>query len=97
MNAEPLKQWSQIVAKAWADDQFKQRLLADPAAVLNELGVMVPAGVTVKVVENTDTVCNLVLPGKPKGELTDAELQSVAGGGSWIDPVAEPRVPRASR
>ena len=30
------KQWSQIVAKAWADANFKQRLLADPAAVLKE-------------------------------------------------------------
>ena len=97
MNAEQVKLWSQIVARAWADDKFKQRRLADPGAVLKENGVAVPGGWTVKVVENTDTVCNLVLPGKPKGELTDAELQSVAGGGSWIDPVAEPRVPRAPR
>ena len=27
------KEWNQIVAKAWADDEFKQMLLTDPAAV----------------------------------------------------------------
>src|SRR5262245_49659796 len=48
------KQWSQIVAKAWADESFKRRLLADPAAVLLEQGTAVPAGVQVRVVEDAD-------------------------------------------
>ena len=41
--------WNQIVARAWADPQLKERLLSDPGAVLREHGVEVPAGVTVKV------------------------------------------------
>jgi branched-subunit amino acid aminotransferase/4-amino-4-deoxychorismate lyase len=41
--------WGRLVAQAWADPQLKQRLLSDPAAVLREHGVAVPAGVTVKV------------------------------------------------
>jgi hypothetical protein len=73
-------QWDQIVARAWADDAFKQRLLADPAAVLKEYGVA-PAGVTIKVHESTDKVLNLTLPTKPGlEELSVEELQRVAGG-----------------
>ena len=74
------KQWSQIVAKAWADGKFKQRLLADPAAVLKEHGITLPAGVTVAVLENTDKVLHLVLPAASQGELSEADLEKVAGG-----------------
>ncbi len=28
------QQWGQVVAQAWSDDTYKQRLFADPAAVL---------------------------------------------------------------
>jgi nitrile hydratase alpha subunit len=74
------KQWSQVVAKAWADDKFKQRLLANPAAMLKENGVAVPAHVQVIVVENTDKVVHLTLPAKPSGEISEADLAKVAGG-----------------
>jgi hypothetical protein len=74
------KEWGRVVSKAWADEQFKQRLLADPVVVLRENGIPVPAGITVNVIENTDTVCNLTLPLKPDKALTDDELDSIAGG-----------------
>jgi Nitrile hydratase, alpha chain len=74
------KQWAQIVAKAWSDDKFKQRLLADPVAVLKEHGLNSPPGLQVKVVENTDQVLYLTLPAKPSGELSEADLEQVAGG-----------------
>src|SRR5262249_39954625 len=82
MNTEQqTKQWSQIVAQAWADESFKRRLLADPAAVLKEQGIGVPAGVGVRVVENTDQVRYLTLPNRSgKGELSEEELAAVAGG-----------------
>jgi hypothetical protein len=74
-------EWSQLVAKAWDDPAFKQRLLADPAAVLKENGLKVPAGVQVKVVENTDKVVHLTLPAKPSpAELSEEELHRAAGG-----------------
>ena len=74
------KQYGQVVAKAWADDAFKQRLLANPAAVLQAEGIAVPAGVEIRAVENTDKVLYLMLPPKPGVELSDEQLDQVAGG-----------------
>lgn len=75
-------QWGQIVAKAWQDESFKQRLLANPAAVLSEQGLEAPAGVQLRVLENTDKIVHLTIPAKPNAaELSDAALDAVAGGG----------------
>ena len=76
------KQYGQIVAKAWADDDFKARLLADPAAVLQQEGIAVPTGLEVRAVENTDKVLYLALPPKPSENLSDEQLSQVAGGAS---------------
>ena len=38
---EQQKQWAKIVAKAWADEDYKQRLLADPASVMKDEGMEV--------------------------------------------------------
>jgi len=69
-----------ILAKCWADESFKQKLLADPAMTLKAEGVEIPAGYTVRVLENTDKIINYVLPPNPNAELSDAELEAVAGG-----------------
>jgi hypothetical protein len=75
-------QWSQLVARAWADPAFKARLLTDPAGVLKENGMLVPAGITIKVVENTPKVLYLTLPLPPAPEeLSAEELHRAAGGG----------------
>jgi hypothetical protein len=58
-------QWGRIVARAWGDPAFKARLLADPAAVLKEYGLLPPPGLQLKVVENSDAVVHLVLPREP--------------------------------
>jgi len=69
-----------ILAKCWADASFKQQLLADPTAALKAEGIEIPAGYTVRVLENTDKVLNYILPLNPNAELSDAELEAVAGG-----------------
>lgn len=74
------KKYAQIVARAWADDTFKSRLLSDPTAVLREEGIDVPEGIEIRAVENTDKVAYLTLPPTPSEELSDEELESVAGG-----------------
>jgi len=75
------RQWSQLVAKTWSDDNLKARLITDPAAVLKEHNLPVPPGVQLKVVENTDQTIYLPLPAKPsREELADEDLAQVAGG-----------------
>jgi hypothetical protein len=36
--------YQQVVAKCWADAEFKAKLLADPKAVLSAEGLIVPEG-----------------------------------------------------
>jgi hypothetical protein len=91
---ENVKKWSELVARAWADERLKQRLLKEPAAVLREHGIEVPAGMELRVVENTDKIFYLRLPAKPvedRAELTPSQLENIAGGLSrrniWDPPV----------
>jgi len=73
------KIYGKVIARAWRDPAFKEKLIASPLAALKEAGVTLPAGVTVKVVENTDSHFHLVLPPKPTTELSDAALDKAAG------------------
>ena len=56
------KKMGRLIAKCWLDENFKQQLLADPAAVLKMAGVELPADMTVDVFENTDKVFSFALP-----------------------------------
>jgi hypothetical protein len=77
---ENMKKWAQLVARAWTDDKLKQRLLDAPEAVLREHGLDVPAGVEMRVVENTPKVTYLTLPLKPALEVTEFnQLVGIAG------------------
>ena len=62
------KKMAQVIAKAWADEDFKGRLLGDPRKVLAENGIALPEGIDVKAVENTDKVFYLVIPAKPAND-----------------------------
>jgi hypothetical protein len=79
---EQATKMGQLTAKAWADENFKKKLLSDPAATLKAEGVKfeLPAGSTLQAVENTDKVFHIVIPAKP-GELSEEDLDKVAGGG----------------
>jgi Nitrile hydratase, alpha chain len=71
--------YSKLVAKAWMDEDFKKRFLANPAAVLEEEGLEVPTYVRqVNVVEGTDHTLDLIFPAKPTGELSEEDLESFA-------------------
>jgi nitrile hydratase subunit alpha len=52
---------AKVVAKAWVDPAFKQRLLADATAAIKELGFSGLQGEDMAVVENTPEVHNLVV------------------------------------
>lgn len=69
----------EIVAKAMQDETLKKSLLADPDKVLAEGGVTT-TGIHYKVVEDTATLKNIILPSQP---LSDAmKLESLPEGAS---------------
>ena len=74
------KAWARLVARAWAEDEFRQRLIAEPAAVLAENGVSLPEGARVRVVEFSEGDVIVPLPERPSGALSDEDLEKVAGG-----------------
>jgi nitrile hydratase subunit alpha len=51
---------AKVIAKAWTDPAYKQRLIADTRAALMELGIDIGAVAEFAVVENTAKVHNLV-------------------------------------
>ena len=52
---------AQVVAKAWTDPEFKQRLLDDGTGAVAELGFKGPQGEHLVVVENSSAVHNVVV------------------------------------
>src|ERR1700758_932774 len=52
---------AKVVARAWVDPQYKQRLLADGTAAIAELGFGGPGGDQMGVVENTPGVHNAIV------------------------------------
>ena len=78
-----------LIEKSLQDEAFRQRLIEDPkGAVEEELGTRLPEDVRVVSVEETAETIYLVLPSTPRaggegGELSDQQLESVAGAG-WM-------------
>src|SRR6516165_9004583 len=78
--------WSQIVARAWCDEDFMNRLRSDPRAVLAEHGLEVAPGTEVQVAEgpeakvedDSEGVRCFILPARPSEELIDEELMGDA-------------------
>ncbi len=80
---EDQRKWTQLVKRVWTDETLKQQLLNDPAPLLREHGIAIPAGAAVRVVQDKDTVACIVEPVKPASdlaELTTSDLSGVVGG-----------------
>lgn len=69
-----------ILTRAASDPALRAQLVAGGASALRALGVDVPEGVTVTFVQDSATVRHLVIPSGDGAELTDADLDKVAGG-----------------
>ena len=80
-----------LVERSLQDEEFRQRLLADPKGTLEqELGRRLPEGVQVRAVEESADTIYLVLPSTSAvgegGEISDEALDAVAGGdGRMVD------------
>ena len=75
---------AQIVARARADEEFRERLRSDPhGAVAEVTGVAVPESIEIEVVEETPEKGYLVIP-LNRVEISDEQLD-VAGGGDYCE------------
>jgi hypothetical protein len=83
---QQLKQLEQqLIEKALKDEQFRSQLVNNPRETIEkETGVKIPASITIKVMEEDNNNRYFILPSVPvqesDGELTEADLQLVAGG-----------------
>ncbi len=92
MSEQPLEQQSmdleaKLIEKAMADEAFKRELMSNPkAAIAKEVGQELPTELEFEVLEQTPTKLYLVLPmsenaeGSPSEELSEEQLEAVAGG-----------------
>ena len=71
---------ARIVGKAAEDAKFRARLLSDPkGAIGQELGVTIPASLSIAVHENSAETVHLTLP--PDSKLSESDLEQATGGG----------------
>src|SRR6185437_11582989 len=72
---------AKVFERAWRDTAFKSRLMASPRqAFVEATGLTPPSSLKLVAHENTPTSINLVIPYIPTSELSDADLEQVAGG-----------------
>jgi Nitrile hydratase, alpha chain len=71
---------AKLVARAWADEGFRERLKADPrAAVSEETGITVPESITFGVREETPEKAYIVIPAN-RVAIADEQLDAAGGG-----------------
>lgn len=75
---------AKIVARAWEDEDFRRRFLANPKAMFEEyLGTKLPENLVMTAHEEDTNSLHFVIPAKPTvdlEELSDEDLERVAGG-----------------
>ncbi|HEX4219817.1 MAG TPA: NHLP leader peptide family RiPP precursor [Acidimicrobiales bacterium] len=74
----------EIQQKAAVDGAFRASLLAEPKATLASVGLEVPEGITVDVIEAGYNRLPIVLPPVQRGELSDDALATMVGGAAQV-------------
>lgn len=85
---EPAFELAKLLMRASREPALRARLLADARSTLVEEGLTVADGMVLNVVENTSERIHFVLPVQPTN-LSDEELEQVAGGGRIMDRIVE--------
>lgn len=70
---ERAQRWARVVAKAWADEDYKERLLTDPMSVFKEEGYTPVEGESFTVIEQKDPKNRLLVLPAPPEDLPDME------------------------
>ncbi len=78
------KTYGKLVAKAWADADFKAKLLTDTKTVFRNHGIEVPDGLEVSIVENSERKRHFILP---CGPLNMIAREHLGGGAGSVKPV----------
>jgi hypothetical protein len=83
---------SRLIEKAWADPSFKRSLVSQPITTIERfLGITLPNSIQVKVLEESHNTLYLVIPqSSTPEELSDLDLEMVAGGKRRRDGLIEP-------
>ena len=80
-----------IVSNARKNADYRKRLIDDPRALLeSQIGQPLPPGMKVTVLQESPTQAYIVLPydaPKSGSQLSDEDLENVAGGGSKMNDV----------
>jgi hypothetical protein len=81
--AEAQKTANEVLKRAASDNEFRKLLLSDPKAAVAKVDpTPLPPGFKIKAFDNNHANATVVLPDMvTDGELSDAELEQVAGGG----------------
>jgi hypothetical protein len=54
--------YESIIVPAMRSPAFRARLLEEPEAVLSEFGIVLPEGMAIRFLENTETTIHIVIP-----------------------------------
>jgi len=77
--------WDKVVEQAQKNPKYHAALKSDPRGLLEkQLGTAIPKSVNIKVLEESPDTYYIVLPAfaKEGAELSDSDLEKVAGGGT---------------
>jgi hypothetical protein len=74
----------QIIARAWSDQIFRSRLLANPSEAVKECNIELPEGTNLRVHANSGSELHIVIP-VPPNELELSGTKCIEDdGGCWL-------------
>jgi len=77
---------AKIIAHAWKNPSFKEKLLKNPRAAFKEMGLDIPEEVQIKVIEDKPNSYTFVLPPAVAHteEMSTQELERIAAGAGLL-------------